>query len=303
MAPSRLHNKPSQASAVLSSGLTTTRPTPSSSTPPAEAPHARATHWRQGRDEPAASQSNQQPCPPAAAAAAGEARWARPSFRETPPSPAATAGMDPASEELERRSRYLSSLIRRTKLSTAPAPAPAPALPPLPEPEEPKAAAAPNPEPEPEAAVVRREREEAKPAPVAEAEEKEKREVKGEEGVKGDGKGKEIKAKDSGGLKEESGKKVSVRVRAADMPLPLQRRAIRLAYEAIAAMPRLDSKRLALALKKEFDTAYGPAWHCIVGTSFGSYVTHSLGGFLYFSVDKAYILLFRTAVEPLGHPQ
>jgi dynein light chain LC8-type len=41
-----------------------------------------------------------------------------------------------------------------------------------------------------------------------------------------------------------------VRVRAADMPLPLQRRAIRLAYEAIAAMPRLDSKRLALALKK-----------------------------------------------------
>nr|CAB3447032.1 unnamed protein product [Digitaria exilis] len=155
--------------------------------------------------------------------------------------------MDPASEELERRSRYLSSLIRRTKLSAAPAPSPAPA--PLPEPEEPEAAA-PNPEPEPEAAVVRREREEAKPAPVAE-EEKEKREVKGEEGVKGDGKGKEIKGKDGGGLKEESGKKVSVRVRAADMPLPLQRRAIRLAYEAIASMPRLHSKRLALALKKE----------------------------------------------------
>jgi dynein light chain LC8-type len=54
---------------------------------------------------------------------------------------------------------------------------------------------------------------------------------------------------------------------------------------------------------QEFDTAYGPAWHCIVGTSFGSYVTHSLGGFLYFSVDKAYILLFRTAVEPLVRPR
>lgn len=50
---------------------------------------------------------------------------------------------------------------------------------------------------------------------------------------------------------------------------------------------------------KDFDTTYGPAWHCIVGTSFGSYVTHSLGGFLYFSVDKAYVLLFRTAVQPL----
>ncbi|XP_062222946.1 uncharacterized protein LOC133921885 [Phragmites australis] len=180
--------------------------------------------------------------------------------------------MDPASEELERRSRYLSSLIRRTKLSADPAPPP--------------------PLPEPRAGTGSRE--EAK-APLVE--EKEKREVKEE----GDGKGKEIKEKE-GGLKEEN-RKVSVRVRAADMPLALQRRAIRLAYEAIAAMPRLDSKRLALALKKEFDTAYGPAWHCIVGTSFGSYVTHSLGGFLYFSVDKVYILLFRTAVEPLGHPR
>ncbi|CAN6238452.1 unnamed protein product [Urochloa humidicola] len=196
--------------------------------------------------------------------------------------------MDPASEELERRSRYLSSLIRRTKLSAAP--------PPLPEPE-PEVAPAPKPDPEPEAAVGRRE--EAEPAALAVVDEKEKREVK-QEGA--DGKGKEIKGKEGGGgLKEEGARKVSVRVRAADMPLPLQRRAIRLAYEAIAAMPRLDSKRLALALKKEFDTAYGPAWHCIVGTSFGSYVTHSLGGFLYFSVDKAYILLFRTAVEPLGH--
>lgn len=54
---------------------------------------------------------------------------------------------------------------------------------------------------------------------------------------------------------------------------------------------------------QEFDSSYGPAWHCIVGTSFGSYVTHSLGGFLYFSIDKVYILLFKTAVEPLEHWQ
>ncbi|TVU29536.1 hypothetical protein EJB05_21106 [Eragrostis curvula] len=206
--------------------------------------------------------------------------------------------MDPASEELERRSRYLSSLIRRTKLSAAPAPL----LPPVPEPE-----AAPEPETrkrgEAKAAVVVVERE-VKEQRVVVVAEKQKKEVKGEEELVvaaaekqkrevvvaekekrevkggGDGKGKEIKGKD------DEPKKLSVRVRAADMPLPLQRRAIRLAYEAIAAMPRLDSKRLALALKKEFDTTYGPAWHCIVGTSFGSYVTHSLGGFLYFSVDK-----------------
>jgi dynein light chain LC8-type len=62
---------------------------------------------------------------------------------------------------------------------------------------------------------------------------------------------------------------------------------------------KADNKRLAHALKKDFDSAYGPAWHCIVGTSFGSYVTHSTGGFLYFQIDKVYVLLFKTAVEPL----
>ncbi|CAN6239527.1 unnamed protein product [Urochloa humidicola] len=107
------------------------------------------------------------------------------------------------------------------------------------------------------------------------------------------------------GGEEEEERKAVVRVVAADMPPALQRRAFRCARDELAAMPRyprrLEPKRLALALKKEFDTAYGPAWHCIVGTSFGSYVTHARGGFLYFSVDKVYILLFRTAVEPSPH--
>ncbi|XP_072953277.1 uncharacterized protein [Typha angustifolia] len=134
--------------------------------------------------------------------------------------------MEAASEELERRSQYLSTLIQRAK-------------------------------------------------------------------VKADGECEEVKEKEK--------EKHRVRVRAADMPLALQKRAFRCAREVLAAMPKLDSKRLALALKKEFDSSYGPAWHCIVGTSFGSYVTHSSGGFLYFSIDKVYVLLFRTAVEPLRH--
>ncbi|KAG6650522.1 dynein light chain 1, cytoplasmic-like isoform X2 [Carya illinoinensis] len=95
---------------------------------------------------------------------------------------------------------------------------------------------------------------------------------------------------------------LNVRVRASDMPLPLQNRAFRCARDQLESIPgKLDSKRLALELKKEFDSSYGLAWHCIVGTSFGSYVTHSSGGFLYFSIDKVYILLFRTTVEPLDH--
>ncbi|GAV66658.1 Dynein_light domain-containing protein, partial [Cephalotus follicularis] len=99
---------------------------------------------------------------------------------------------------------------------------------------------------------------------------------------------------------QDHNRRPNVRVRASDMPLVLQDRAFRCARDHLDSMPaKLDSKRLAAALKKEFDFSYGPAWHCIVGTSFGSYVTHSLGGFLYFSIDKVYILLFRTAVEPL----
>ncbi|XP_037478097.1 uncharacterized protein LOC119355397 [Triticum dicoccoides] len=175
--------------------------------------------------------------------------------------------MDPAQEELERRSRYLSSLVRRTRLDD------------LPQPE---------PEPEPELKVERK--------PAAE--------TSGGEGKAGKAEAKDSReaAKVKGDAASGEGRKVAVRVRAADMPLALQRRAIWIAREVVLSTPRLESKRLALALKKEFDTTYGPAWHCIVGTSFGSYVTHSLGGFLYFSVDKAYILLFRTAVEPLSKP-
>ncbi|KAL8531897.1 hypothetical protein ACS0TY_008486 [Phlomoides rotata] len=96
--------------------------------------------------------------------------------------------------------------------------------------------------------------------------------------------------------------RMNIRVRASDMPSPLQNHAFKTARHIIDSMssPKIDSKRLALALKKEFDSTYGPAWHCIVGTSFGSYVTHSLGGFLYFSIDKVYVLLFKTAVQPLG---
>ncbi|OWM76651.1 hypothetical protein CDL15_Pgr009216 [Punica granatum] len=46
--------------------------------------------------------------------------------------------------------------------------------------------------------------------------------------------------------------RLNVRVRASDMPLPLQNRAFRCARDHLDSMPRgkLDSKRLALALKK-----------------------------------------------------
>ncbi|KAJ7956313.1 Dynein light chain [Quillaja saponaria] len=74
--------------------------------------------------------------------------------------------------------------------------------------------------------------------------------------------------------------------------------AVECARKTFDSMENFTSKTLALTLKKEFDGVYGPAWHCIVGTSFGSFVTHSVGGFLYFSMDqKLYVLLFKTTVQ------
>ncbi|CAG7899419.1 unnamed protein product, partial [Brassica rapa] len=68
------------------------------------------------------------------------------------------------------------------------------------------------------------------------------------------------KAKEQQDQKDE----FNVRVRASDMPLSVQNRAFSLSRELLNATPgKADNKRLALALKKDFDSAYGPAWHCM----------------------------------------
>ncbi|KAL9346040.1 hypothetical protein Peur_060893 [Populus x canadensis] len=97
---------------------------------------------------------------------------------------------------------------------------------------------------------------------------------------------------------------LNVRLRSSDMPVDMQERALRYARSFLdkspssaAPKPRPNLTLLARALKKEFDSAYGVAWHCVVGKSFGSFVTHSPGGFIYFSIDSLFILLFKTEVQ------
>ncbi|XP_024951494.1 uncharacterized protein LOC102622021 isoform X5 [Citrus sinensis] len=52
---------------------------------------------------------------------------------------------------------------------------------------------------------------------------------------------------------QEQNDQLNVRVRASDMPLPLQNKAFKCARDQLDSMPgKLDSKRLALALKKHF---------------------------------------------------
>ncbi|KAK9077492.1 hypothetical protein SSX86_005829 [Deinandra increscens subsp. villosa] len=92
---------------------------------------------------------------------------------------------------------------------------------------------------------------------------------------------------------------LNIRLRSADMPFAMQEHALRLARSFIdsSSSRRPNLTLLARSIKKEFDRCHGLAWHCVAGKSFGSFVTHSPGGFVYFSVDSYYLLLFKTEVH------
>jgi len=83
-----------------------------------------------------------------------------------------------------------------------------------------------------------------------------------------------------------------VSVKSADMLDEWQSEAIELATEALKGGSGVD-RDVAEALKKEFDRRHPPEWNCIVGKSFGSFVTHESKHFLYFYVNDVGILLFR----------
>ncbi|KAL1145856.1 hypothetical protein V6Z11_A11G328300 [Gossypium hirsutum] len=70
---------------------------------------------------------------------------------------------------------------------------------------------------------------------------------------------------------------LNVRLRPSDMPVYMQEHALRCTRQLLdsAPKPQPSLTHLARAIKKEFDSVYGPAWQCVIGTSFGSFVTHS----------------------------
>ncbi|KAL9326235.1 hypothetical protein ACSQ67_006880 [Phaseolus vulgaris] len=90
---------------------------------------------------------------------------------------------------------------------------------------------------------------------------------------------------------------LQVKVLVSDMPCFMQVHAFRCARRTFDSLEKFSAKHIAHNVKKEFDKGYGPVWHCIVGSNFGSFVTHSTGCFLYFSMENLYILLFKTKVK------
>ncbi|KAF5403553.1 Dynein light chain like [Paragonimus heterotremus] len=81
-------------------------------------------------------------------------------------------------------------------------------------------------------------------------------------------------------------------VKNADMDPKMQQHAVELCADA---MRRYDlEKDIASYIKKDFERKYGPTWHCIVGKSYGSFVTHEPSNFIYFFFDKFAVLLFKS---------
>ena len=81
-------------------------------------------------------------------------------------------------------------------------------------------------------------------------------------------------------------------IKNADMSDEMQTEAIDMANMALER--NNVEKDIAAFIKKEFDQKYNPTWHCIVGRSFGSYVTHETKHFIYFYMGQLAILLWKS---------
>lgn len=76
------------------------------------------------------------------------------------------------------------------------------------------------------------------------------------------------------------------------MSLYLQENIIPIIISAIDAGGQ--ESNIAAKIKEKTDKSHGSSWHCVVGTQFGSYVTHTVGYFLYLEYEKYSILLWKS---------
>ena len=86
-----------------------------------------------------------------------------------------------------------------------------------------------------------------------------------------------------------------VKIKLIDMEDEMKEEAV---HKAIEALKEYSTERdIAQCLKDFFDDKYQPAWHCIVGKSFGSFVTHETKSFIFFTVNGYTILLWKNGTS------
>lgn len=55
-----------------------------------------------------------------------------------------------------------------------------------------------------------------------------------------------------------------------------------------------SNSEIANYVKKEFDRKHNADWHCIIGNSFGSFVSHESHHLIYVQIESTGYLLFKT---------
>jgi hypothetical protein len=84
---------------------------------------------------------------------------------------------------------------------------------------------------------------------------------------------------------------------AEDMSEEWSKDAVKAAREGFAQTNPSGDVHATIAdfIRKKFDRDHERGWNCIVGRSFGAYVTHEIKTYMYFTVQPGtYILLWRS---------
>mmetsp|Transcript_11566 Transcript_11566/g.11584 ORF Transcript_11566/g.11584 Transcript_11566/m.11584 type:complete len:113 (+) Transcript_11566:130-468(+) len=84
---------------------------------------------------------------------------------------------------------------------------------------------------------------------------------------------------------------------AEDMTDDWSRDAVKAARDAFALTIASGDVHAQIAdfIRKKFDRDHERGWNCIVGRSFGAYVTHEIKTYMYYTVQPGtYILLWRS---------
>ena len=84
----------------------------------------------------------------------------------------------------------------------------------------------------------------------------------------------------------------SITIINSDMTKEMKADAIECAKAWIAKCR--TEKEMAIFIKRYFDHTYEPAWNCVVGKNFGSFVSHKPTKHIFFYIGEKGIMIFQT---------
>eukprot|EP01096_Ripella_sp_DP13-Kostka_P014899 TRINITY_DN6833_c0_g2_i3.p3 TRINITY_DN6833_c0_g2~~TRINITY_DN6833_c0_g2_i3.p3 ORF type:complete len:112 (-),score=36.27 TRINITY_DN6833_c0_g2_i3:547-843(-) len=84
---------------------------------------------------------------------------------------------------------------------------------------------------------------------------------------------------------------VVAKVKVVDMQPDTKEDILALVRKTVAE--QTEERKIAEILKTTCDEKYGSAWHCVVGKSYGVWVTHETGSFIYVEINGLNVVLWK----------